>query len=49
LGQSVHTVKNTTDVSAASKEDGLEVIANKVKYIVISCDQIAKTKSQYED
>jgi len=42
LGRSVHTVKkNTEALVIASKEIGLEVNADKTKYMVISRDQNA--------
>jgi hypothetical protein len=42
LGGSVHTIKkNTEAVVVASKEDGLEVNADKSKHIVMSRDQDA--------
>jgi len=40
LGRSVHTVKkNTESLVVASKEIGLEVNADKTKYMVMSRDQ----------
>ena len=42
LGRSVHTIKeNTETLVIASKEIGLEVNANKTKYMVMSRDQNA--------
>jgi hypothetical protein len=42
LGGSVHTVKeNTDDLVVGSKETGLEVNADKTKYMVMSRDQNA--------
>jgi len=42
LGRSVHNVKkNTEALVVASKENGLEVNADKTKYMVMSCDQHA--------
>jgi len=49
LGGSVHTVKeNSEALIVASKETGLEVIADKTKYMVMSEDQIGGMKSKYE-
>jgi hypothetical protein len=43
FGGSVHTVKkNTNTLVVASKKTGLEVNADKTKYLVMSQDQIAK-------
>jgi hypothetical protein len=43
LGGSVHAVKkNTEALVAATKETGLEVNANKTKYMVMSRDQNAR-------
>jgi hypothetical protein len=45
FGGSVHTVKkntNTNTLVVASKKIGLEVNADKTKYMVMSQDQIAK-------
>jgi hypothetical protein len=42
LGGSVHTIKkNMEALAVASKETGLEVNADKIKYLVMSCDQNA--------
>jgi hypothetical protein len=42
FGGSVHTIrKNTESLVASSKEIGLEVNADKTKYVVISRDQNA--------
>jgi hypothetical protein len=42
LGGSVHTIKeNTEPLVVASEEIGLEVIADKTKYMVLPQDQIA--------
>jgi hypothetical protein len=41
LGRSVHTVEKHKTLIVASKETGLEVNADKNKYIVMSRDQIA--------
>ena len=42
LGRSVHTVKKSTEASVvASKENGLEINAKKMKYMVISRDKNA--------
>jgi hypothetical protein len=42
LGRSIHTIKTNTDVLVgASKDIGLEVNADKTKYIVMSQDQNA--------
>ena len=42
LGGSVHTVKkNTQSLLLCSKESGLEVIAGKTKYMIMSGDQNA--------
>jgi hypothetical protein len=50
LGGSVNTVKEKAEaLVVASKEMGLEVNADKTKYIVMSRDQTARKKSQYED
>jgi hypothetical protein len=41
LGRSIHTIKKNTDaLVAASQEIGLEVYADKTKYIVMSPDQM---------
>ena len=43
LGRSVHTIKkNKVALVIASKEIGLEVNADKTKYMVMSRDQIAE-------
>ena len=43
LGGSVHTIKkNAKALVAASKETGLEVNADKTKYMVMSQDQNAR-------
>ena len=48
LGGSVHTVKeNTETLIVAGKEIGLEVNANKTKYMVMVIEW--RKKSQYED
>jgi hypothetical protein len=39
LGGSVHSIKNTEALLVASKEIGLEVNAEKIKYILITQDQ----------
>jgi hypothetical protein len=50
LGGSVHTIKeNTEGLLVASKEIGLEVNADKTKYMVMSLISDCRTKSQYED
>jgi hypothetical protein len=36
LGGSVHTIKITEDIVGVSKENGLEVNADKTKYMVMS-------------
>jgi hypothetical protein len=42
LGKSVHTIKENAEVLVmASKENGLEVIAEKTKYMVMPRDQNA--------
>jgi len=42
MGRSVHTIKeNTESLVVASKEIGLEVNADKTKYMVVSRDQNA--------
>jgi hypothetical protein len=49
LGRSIHTVKeNAEALIVASKETGLEVTADKSKYMVMSQDQDAR-QSKYED
>jgi hypothetical protein len=49
LGGSVHTVKKSAEaLVVATKEIGLEVNANKSKYMIRSRDQNAG-RSQYED
>ena len=49
LGWSVHTIrKNTDDLVVASKETGLEVNADKTKYMVMSQSE-CRMKSQYKD
>ena len=46
----MRTIKENTDTTVvASKENGIEVNANKTKYMVMSRDQIARTESQYEE
>ena len=43
LGGSVHAIKkNTETLVVASKEIGLDVIADKTKYMVISRDQYVR-------
>ena len=43
LGESMHSIKkNTEALVSASKENGLEVNADKTKYLVISRDQNAR-------
>ena len=50
LGGSVHTVKkNAETLVAAAKEIGLEVNADKTKYMVVSKRSEDRTKSQCED
>jgi hypothetical protein len=50
LGGSVHTMKeNTKALIVASNEIGLEVYADETKYMVMSLDQICRTKSQYKE
>jgi hypothetical protein len=39
LGGSVHTIKKTETLLVVSKEAGLEVNADKIKYMVMSRDQ----------
>jgi len=47
---SVHSLKDNTEAFVvASKETGLEVNSGKIKYMIISPDQNARTKSQYKD
>ena len=41
MGGSVHTIKNTLALIVASKEIGLDVNADKTKYMVTSRDQNA--------
>jgi len=42
LGVSVHTIKQNTDaLVVASKENGLEVNADKTKYMIMTRDQNA--------
>jgi predicted transcriptional regulator len=41
LGRSIHSIKNTEALVVASKEIGLEVNAQKTKYMVMSRDQNA--------
>jgi hypothetical protein len=42
LGRNIHSVKKNTDaLLVASKEIGLEVNAEKTKYVVMACDQSA--------
>jgi hypothetical protein len=49
LGGSIHTIKkNTKALVFAGKETGLEVNAKKTKYMIMSQDQNAGAKSQYE-
>jgi hypothetical protein len=51
LRGSVHAIKKNTDaLSVVSKENGLEVNADKKKYMVMSRDQNAecRTESQYK-
>ena len=50
LGGGIHTLKeNAEALVAATREIGLDVCADKTKYIVMSRDQNAGTKSQCED
>ena len=50
LGGSVHAIKeNAEALILASKEIGLEINADKTKYMVMSRDQNFRTKPQYED
>ena len=50
LGGSVNTIKkNAKALVVASKENGLEVNADKTKYMVMSRDQNARRKSQNKD
>jgi len=50
LGGSVRTiVENTETLLLASKETGLEVNADKTKYMAMSRNQNAKRNSQYKD
>jgi hypothetical protein len=39
--RSIHTIKKTESLVVASKETGLEVNAEKIKYMVMSGDQAA--------
>ena len=49
LGGSVHTMKENADsLVVASKETGLEVNADKTKYMVMSQSE-CRMKSQYKD
>ena len=50
LGGSVHTVKeNAEALVVASKETGLEVNADKTKYMVMSRDQNVGRSQNYKD
>jgi len=50
LGGSVHTIQENPEVLVvATKEIGLEVNADKTKYMVMSQDQNAGRESQYKD
>ena len=50
LGGSVHTVKeNAEALVVATKENGLEVNADKTKYMIIISRSERRTKLQYED
>ena len=50
LGISLYTIrKNTEDLVVASREIGLEVNADKTKYMVMYRDFECKTKSQYKE
>jgi len=50
LGGSIHTLKeNAEALVAATRETGLEVSADKTKYMVISRKSECRTNSQCED
>ena len=50
LGGSVHAIKNDTEaLVVASRETGLEVNADKTKYVVMSQDQDAKSHNVKTD
>jgi len=50
LGGSVHTIKEIAEILVvASMGVGLEVNADETEYIVMSGDQICRTKSQYKN
>ena len=50
LGGSIHTLKENAEASvAATRETGLEVSADKTKYMIMSRDQNARSNSQCED
>ena len=45
LGGSVRAIKNTEALAVASKETGLEVNADKTKYMVMSRDQNGRSRT----
>jgi hypothetical protein len=50
LGDNINTTKkNTKTLVDASKEVGVEVNAEKTKYMLLSRHQNARTKSQHKD
>ena len=50
LGGSVHTIKEIAEILVvASMGVGLEVNADETEYMVMSGDQICRTKSQYKN